>query len=509
MMPSRRLTLSPAAAILAAVVLLVTGAMAVYFFLRQQPAGSPTEPQTASAQTSRPAEQAGGADVVISLTPEAIDRAGIQVATVATGLTTGHLRIPGVVEPNAYRQVAVTPLAGGRITRVPAALGDNVRRGQTLAEIYSPELAEAQMQYVSLSAELEAAHQQLRRTERLAEIGSASKQELERIRAEHTTHETHVEAARSKLILLGMTPDQISRLVSANAISASVPVPAPIDGVVTERFANPGLNVDPGTKVFTVLDLSTVWIVGNVYERDFALVRVGSPVTVTTTAYPGLAVKGQVSYIDPQVNPETRTAKVRVEVGNPRREFRLGMYADLQVDDVQGAESLTIPKAAVQRLGDRQVVYVAVPNQAGRFVEREVRLGPSATDPMEVVSGLSAGDSVVVEGSFYLRAERDRLGLGDAAGRSGEAPAEQVVRMTVTGSGFEPSRFQVRAGMPARLIVTRTSDKTCATEIVIESLNIKRELPLNQPVEIRFTPKAGEMSFVCGMKMMSGTIVVK
>jgi plastocyanin len=200
---------------------------------------------------------------------------------------------------------------------------------------------------------------------------------------------------------------------------------------------------------------------------------------------------------------------VRVEVGNPRREFRLGMYADLQVDDVQGARSLTIPKAAVQRLGDRQVVYVAVPNQAGRFVEREVRLGPSATDPMEVVSGLSAGDSVVVEGSFYLRAERDRLGLGDAAGRSGEAPAAQVVRMTVTGAGFEPSRLQVRAGVPARLIVTRTSEKTCATEIVIESLNVKRELPLNQPVEIAFTPKAGEIAFVCGMKMMSGTIVVK
>jgi membrane fusion protein, heavy metal efflux system len=508
-----RYSVSPLVAILVTVVMLATGAAAMYFFQRHGRPTTAVAPALSSSPPpapSSPPRPATGTAVVISLTADAIERSGIKVAKVTTGTTSRRLRIPGAVEPNAYRQVAVTPLAGGRITSVPVALGDRVRRGHTLAEIYSPELAEAQTQYVALSADLEVAHQQLTRTERLVEIGSASRQELERIRAEHTTHETHVASARSKLVLLGLTPEQISRLESAHAISATVPVPAPIDGTITERLANAGLNVDPGTKMFTVVDLSTVWIVGNVYERDFAKVRVGSPAAITVTAFPGLALNGRVTYIDPQVNRETRTAQVRVEIPNPRTQLRIGMYAELQIEDASGSSVLTVPKTAIQIVDNRQVVYVAVPDPPGRFIEREVRLGAASADQVEVLSGLGADDSVVVEGSFFLRAERDRLGLGGPVSTPSASAGGDVVRMTVTEKGFEPSQLQVRMGVPTRLIVTRMADKTCATEIVFESLEIRRDLPLNQPVEILFTPKAaGDIAFTCGMNMLRGTIVAK
>ena len=122
-----------------------------------------------------------------------------------------------------------------------------------------------------------------------------------------------------------MSREAVESLASGKSVDASTEVPAPISGVVTERLVNMGLNVDPATKLFTVVDLSTVWIVANLYEKDFARVRVGDHATVVTPAYPDRQIQGRVSYIDPQVSPESRTTKVRVEVSNPHYDLRLGM----------------------------------------------------------------------------------------------------------------------------------------------------------------------------------------
>jgi membrane fusion protein, heavy metal efflux system len=399
--------------LVAAIGLLAAGASVTYLLLRSSDhtstASAPRTPLPASIGT--PASSAGDGsplpDVVVTLTQEAITRAGIEVSVVRTGATTDRVRAPGVVEPNAYRLVAVTPLVAGRITGVLVELGAHVRRGQTLAEVYSPEVAETQTQFVSMRAELEASEQQLRRTERLVEIGAASRQELERVRAEHTARSTDVDSARSRLTLLGVTP-QTSR---SNEIAATIRVPAPLSGVVTERRANPGLNVDPSSTLFTVVDLSTVWVVGDLYEKDFSRVRVGSPATITMAAFPDRTIEGRVSYIDPQVNAATRTARLRVEVPNSRNDFRLGMYADLMVGDAGGTAAATVPKGAVQTIGDRTVVYLADPKQPGTFVEREVRIGGVSQEGVEVVSGVRSGDAVVTSGSFFVRAERERLGL--------------------------------------------------------------------------------------------------
>jgi membrane fusion protein, heavy metal efflux system len=310
--------------------------------------------------------------------------------------------------------VAITPLVACRVARVSAELGARVRRGQTLAHIYSPALAEAQTKYVSARAMLDAHDRELQRTKKLVEIGAASRQELERIHAEHAAQTAAVQSARSQLELLGVAAPTIDALGSGSTVNATTNVPAPIDGVVTERTANVGLNVDPSTSLFTVVNLSTVWITADVYEKDFSKVRVGSETRITTAAYPDLLLRGRVSYIDPRVNPETRTAKIRVEVPNPCGELRLGMYTDVMLSEAPGASVLVIPRSTVQNVGDRTVVYLANPKEPGKFTEREVRLGETSGEHVAIASGVQSGDVVVTEGSFFVRAERERLGLRPA-----------------------------------------------------------------------------------------------
>jgi hypothetical protein len=324
--------------------------------------------------------------------------------------------------------------------------------------------------------------------------------------------------------LLGVASSALENMAAGHNVSATTTIPAPIDGVVTERGANVGLNVDTATKLFTVVDLSTVWVVADVYEKDFSRVRVGSEVALTTSARPELALRGRVAYIDPQVSVDTRTAKARIEVLNPGGELRLGMYADVVVAGAPGTSTARVPRNAVQNVGDRTVVYLADPKEAGKFIEREVRLGQSSGEQVEVVSGVKPGDVVVTEGSFFVRAERERLGPRPAATEPSTAPRRvpsgtstegadprvQNVKIVVNEQGYEPAKITLRPGAPVRLTFLRTTDKTCGTEVVFPSLNIKRALPLNEPVVIEFPPaKSGDIAFACGMNMLHGTVVVR
>ena len=516
-----------------AVFLVAAGALAAYLLLRSpSPAaagpehrtpGRDARPEPATPPTPAPPDpNASLPDVTVTLTREAVTRAGIKGMRAEQGHGTNTLDLPGMVEPNAYRQVAVTPVTTGRITRVLVELGDRVRKGQPLAQLFSPELADAQREYISARAELEAHDRELRRTTRLVEIGAASRQELEKIEAEHTARTTAVRSTRSRLTLLGVSERALETLSGHDDVEPTATIPAPIDGVVTERIANVGLNVDPSSGLFTVVDLSTVWVVAAVYEKDFSRVRTGTPATVTTDAYPGVTLPGRVGYIDPQLNTETRTARARVEVPNPRGQLRLGMYAQVHVDTTGQSGSTRIPRSAVQNVGDRQVVYLMDPQQPGTFVEREVRLGQVSDDRVEVVSGVRPGDLVVSQGSFFVRAERERLGLRPSAPAKAASPAAAIgrtpesaapptpgVRIVVGEKGFDPARVSVRAGVPVKVTFVRTTDKTCATEILIPSLKIRRALPLDQPVVIDVTPQKGALEFTCGMNMLRGSLVVE
>jgi hypothetical protein len=196
------------------------------------------------------------------------------------------------------------------------------------------------------------------------------------------------------------------------------------------------------------------------------------------------------------------------------------MFAEARFGDDGGVVTPMVPRSAVQNVGDRTVVYLVNPKQPGTFVERDVRLGTAAGNRVSVLAGVQTGDVVVAQGSFSVRAELERLGLRAVSGSSGttastaDAPADVVrvqdVRVAVTAASFDPQRMTLRAGVPARITFTRTSDKTCATAVVFPSLNIRRELPLNTPVTIQFTPaKVGDIAFACGMGMLRGTIVVQ
>jgi RND family efflux transporter MFP subunit len=168
---------------------------------------------------------------------------------------------------------------------------------------------------------------------------------------------------------------------------------------------NLGQVVSMGQELFVVTDLAQVWVIGDLYEQDFQTVQVGSEAALTTPAYPALTLRGRVTYIDPRVEPQTRTAKVRVEVPNAERRLRLGMYITLAFTTSSSERTVVVPRAAVQTIGERQVVFVPAPDEEGKFVPRQVQVGPLRGDRVTIRSGVQPGEVVVTEGSFFLRAE--------------------------------------------------------------------------------------------------------
>jgi membrane fusion protein, heavy metal efflux system len=418
--PTRGMVGRWVAGAVAVVLLLGAGAVAGVFWSERRAAAPPE----AASPSSRPAPGAhaghgGGAPatgagastsndepVEVSLTAAAAQRAGIRLTPVKSAVVSTGVTVPGTVTSNAYRDTKVNALVGGIVREVRVELGADVRRGQALAVIFSNDLAEAQMRYLSLRAMLQADEQKLARTQNLTEIGAASRQELEEVTAVHSARATEVAAAAQRLQLLGLGRSQIERLTEPSQIVSEVTVAAPADGAVIARSLNVGQVVAAGQELFVVTDLSTVWVIGDLYEKDFAAVRVGTSAAVRVPTSEASAIRGRVAYIDPRVDPATRTAKVRVEVPN-RGELRLGMFTEVTFEASSAATRLVIPRAAVQAIGQRNVVYVATEDE-GRFQERTVRLGAAAGDTVEVLEGLSAGERVVSEGSFFLRAEAGR-----------------------------------------------------------------------------------------------------
>jgi membrane fusion protein, heavy metal efflux system len=365
------------------------------------PPSSPTAPLVSESLVARTPE--GPAEVVLS--PEAVSRAGIKTAPAEAAVSEATVQLPGTVTADAYREVKVVSLVGGMVTKVHVELGATVKRGTALATLFSPELAEAQTKYLSMRAMLAADHQKLQRTQELVAIGAVSRQELEEITALHASHETEVAAARQRLLLLGLSRTQVEALTHPSQIVSDVTVPAPGTGAITSRSVNLGQVVSMGQELFVVTDLSQVWVIGDLYEQDFQAVRVGSEAALTTPAYPTLTLRGRVTYIDPRVDPQTRTAKVRVEVPNAEGRLRLGMYVTLAFTTPGEERAVVIPRSAVQTIGARQVVFVPAPDEEGKFLARTVQLGPLRGDRVAIRSGVQPGEAVVSEGSFFLRAE--------------------------------------------------------------------------------------------------------
>ena len=354
---------------------------------------------SSAAKSDEPAE--------ISLMPEAMARAGIKTETVRAATATEGVGAPGTVASNAYRDTKVNALVGGVVRQVLVELGARVLSGEPLAVIFSSDLADAQMKYLSMRAAFEADHLKVVRTEKLVALGAASRQELEEVTAMHAGHETELAAARQRLFLLGLAERQVDSLTDASQVVSDITVAAPANGEIIARTVNPGQVLSAGQQLFVVTDLSNVWVIGDLYEKDFTVVRVGSNALINVPVN-NRTLSGRVAYIDPRVDPVSRTAKVRVEVPNPGENLRLGMYVTLRFETGWNQRITVVPQAAVQAVGERTVVYMPVEGEIGKFTERPVKLGPSRGDLVQVVEGLRPGEKVVTNGSFFLRSEAAR-----------------------------------------------------------------------------------------------------
>jgi membrane fusion protein, heavy metal efflux system len=346
------------------------------------------------------------------LTDEQVRAAQFKFATVGeqpSSEAAGQLAT-GVVQANTYKETPIVSLVGGIVRSVKPELGQTVGRGQTVAVVFSNELADAQAKYVAALAALDEHHRHHNRTVRLVEIGAASREDMEMANTKLRDAESEVANLRQKLLLFGLSSQRIASLTSSSQISSEVAVPAPSSGTITNRSVNPGEVIEANKELMRVTDLSTIWVVGQVYEKDLATVRVGSGANVTSDAYPGRVFRGRISYVDPKIDPATRTAQVRIELNNPGQMFKIGMYVNVAFGALGLAEKTTpvVPKSAVQSIGTQQIVFQAT-DKPNEFVMRPVRLGPESNGFYPVLEGASVGDRVVTDGSFLLRAEWTKL----------------------------------------------------------------------------------------------------
>ncbi len=393
-------------------VVAIAGAALAIFLLRSRSDSGRTVPAPRSFGSDHSANQntksTSSNEATLALTPEQIQRAGIKVETVGARMTgeIGGRQTTGVVQANAYRETPVMSLVSGIVRSVGPELGQSVKKGQTVAVVFSNELADAQSRYLAAAAELDEHHKHHARTEKLVEIGAASREELEMATTKLRSTESEVANLRQRLLLLGLNSQRVNTLHSSSQISSEVNVPSPVSGTLTSRTLNPGEVIEANKELMRVTDLSSVWVVGQVYEQDLAKVHIGSGASITSDAYPGRVFRGQVSYVDPKLDPQTRTAQVRVELANPGQQLKIGMYVNLAFAALGSAQSTTavVPSVAVQNMNNQQVVFSAT-SDPSVFVMRRVRLGPENNGYYAVLEGLSAGDRVVTEGSFMLRAE--------------------------------------------------------------------------------------------------------
>jgi cobalt-zinc-cadmium efflux system membrane fusion protein len=406
--PSRRANRKAIVAIVALVA--IAGIALLLWLLWPGKAGQPV-PAPRTITVDQPANQGittATTEPTLTLAPEQVQRAGIKVEAVGerpSGDIAGQ-QATGVVQANAYRETPVVSLVGGIVRNVNAELGQNVGRGQPLAIIFSNDLASAQSQYLTAQAELEEHHKHHLRTAKLVEIGAASREEFEMATTKLKTAESDLASLRQKLLLLGLSPQRVSQLHSSSQVSSEVTLPSPVAGTVTSRTVNPGEVIEANKELLRVTDLSSIWVVAQVYEKDLGRIRVGSGASISSDAYPGKVFRGHIAYVDPRLDPQTRTAQVRIELANPGQTLKIGMYVGVAFATIGGSESTTpvVPVSAVQNLNNQQVVFMAT-SDPNVFTLRPVRLGSESNGFYPVQEGLKVGERVVTDGSFMLRAE--------------------------------------------------------------------------------------------------------
>lgn len=357
-------------------------------------------------------------DGIVELPAEAFARANIRTAPVELRLLPAQLETTGEVGFNQDLLAHVSPRIPGRVHKVHADLGETVKVGQPLAVLDSIELGRAHSEYFQAKAQLELAQQTLEREEKLLAEKIASEKEVQEARASYQKASAEFQAAEGQLRLYGLTSAQI-RGSQHNAPDAALfPVSSPLGGVVIEKHVTLGELVNPEKDMFTIADTSHLWIWIDIYERNLAQVHKEDDVSVQVDTYPERVFRGKITYISDQVNATTRAVRARVDVDNPDRALKPGMFARVKLSDphaangsASGQKVLAIPVSAVQRDGDSSIAFVAAGER--RFERRVLRIGTGSGDYVEVVDGLKAGEQVVTDGAFLLKSEAAKETMGE------------------------------------------------------------------------------------------------
>lgn len=332
----------------------------------------------------------------------------LKVGTAQIADLKGTLQVAAHVETDARRIARVGSPVAGRILRLIVFEGQKVNAGTVLATLHSTALSDAQMQLIKAESQQGLAAAGVSRAEQLVAADVIGRAELERRRAEQLQAATEVSAYRTQLRGLGMTEAQIRQMETNRRLSADYPIVSPRSGTVLKRDVTVGQVVQPADPAFTIADLSSVWIVANVPEEEGAVLQQGMEVNVRIPALPTEEIHGRLSYVSPIVDPNTRTIAVRMDVSNTAGILKPDQLASMTFTG-KSQKQLTVPNTAVVREEDKDHVFVRIGQ--GRYILREVVLGAEENDRRAVVSGITASDSLVLDGAFHLNNQRKQAAI--------------------------------------------------------------------------------------------------
>lgn len=329
-------------------------------------------------------EEAFGATVKIN--PAVEQNMGIRTVEVQKRDLTQTIRTIGRIDYNESKVAHVHTKFNGWIEKTHANItGQRVSKGQPLLDIYSPELVSAQEEYLD-------ALKNVRNAGSGVSAGAADRLE------------TILGSTRRRLEYFDVSGDQIAHLEETRSVSKTLTLSSPFEGIVIEKHALDGMEVKPGMMIYTIVDLSDIWVYADIYEFELPWMREGLTATMTLSYDPGKRYKGKVQYIYPYLEEKTRTIKARLSFPNPNLELKPGMYANVEIETSPLKDVVAVPMEAVLFSGERNLVFVAMGN--GRFAPRDITVGLESGDGFyEVKEGLSEGVSVVASGQFFLDSE--------------------------------------------------------------------------------------------------------
>jgi membrane fusion protein, heavy metal efflux system len=327
----------------------------------------------------------------------------IKIGTAHLSDVRGTLQVSGRVQTDASRIARVGSSVAGRILKLDAFEGQNVRAGTVLATLHSTNLSDAQLALIKAYSDQKLAEAATKRAEELVAADVIGRAELERRRAELVQASAEVSSYSTQLHGLGMTDAQLKTLESTRRLSADYPIVTPRGGTVLERKVTVGQVVQPADPAFTIADLSSVWIVANVPEEEAGQLRKGLEVSVRIPALPNDRIEGALSYVAPIVDPLTRTVEVRMELANPHGLFKPDQLASVTFNG-HTEHKLTIPQTAIVREENKD--YVFIETGTNRFMLREVQLGDESGDERVLLGGVTDKDRIVLDGAFHLNNQR-------------------------------------------------------------------------------------------------------